>query len=85
MRGLTFEELKAKIEQDRVDPPSKGDCGKCDKPMISCVNITPGEPRYITAPDGSQRQVHDDCYFDGFGDELEQFPILPPRIRRGPR
>ncbi len=28
-------------------------------------------------------EVNSDCYFDSFGKELEDFPILPPRLRRG--
>ena len=27
-------------------------------------------------------EVCEDCYFEELGDELENFPILPPRLRR---
>lgn len=27
-------------------------------------------------------EVCDDCYFDELGDELENYPIMPPRLRR---
>lgn len=28
------------------------------------------------------KEVCDDCYFDSFGEELEKYPILSPRLRR---
>lgn len=78
---MTFDELKEKVEGDKANPPSKGDCGLCEKPMISPQNITPGEPRFIKK-DGKDVQVHDDCYFEELGNELEQFPIGRGRIGR---
>ena len=34
--------------------------------------------------DGSPHGCHlcSDCYFKGLGNEIEDFPILPPRLRR---
>jgi len=57
--------------------------GLFEKRLCGCGCGEPLEPRV----DGERhkigdKEVNSDCYFDAFGKELEDFPILPPRLRR---
>lgn len=59
----------------RVQPPEKAfHCESCgtviQEPVTGCRRMGDGKHRCS------------DCYFRGLGDELEAYPILPPRIRR---
>lgn len=71
---LSAPEFMRLVEEENKNPPPRKICGLCPEPLISGVNTTPGEPRFITR-DGQEIQVHEDCYFESFGEELEKFPI----------
>lgn len=52
-----------------------GRCVICQQPI---TGIHPDEVRMVR--DGP---VHDDCYFEEMGNEVEKHPIRSPRVRRG--
>lgn len=53
------------------------------KKLCSCGCGQPLEPRVDgERPRIDGREVNPDCYFEAFGKEIEEYPILPPRIRR---
>jgi len=58
---------------------SIGKCGICKKPI---TDVHPDEVRMIKIG-GKSKPVHDDCYFEKLGDEVEKHPICSPRVRRG--
>ncbi len=53
-------------------------CGKCAQPLQESVTGC----RKVVMPDGTGDHYCSDCYFKEVGRELEDFPILPPRLRR---
>jgi hypothetical protein len=56
-------------------PKGAWDCKGCNTPLqesiTGCRKLADGS--YLCS----------DCYFKDFGSELENFPILTPRVRRG--
>jgi hypothetical protein len=49
-------------------------CGKCADEL----EPRNGEER----PRIDGKEVNADCYYEALGDLLEQYPIIPPRVRR---
>lgn len=72
--GLTLtEEEVAAVRKHGLFPKKLCACG-CGKELEPRVD---GERHRIGG-----KEVNSDCYFDSFGKELEEFPILPPWLRR---
>jgi len=56
-------------------------CGICAEPMTESDKHDPQGPQSVQKG-GKSVPVHADCYFDRLADAVEDFPILPPRLRR---
>jgi hypothetical protein len=70
-------ELIAKLDSGETqfqDIAGLESCARCATPLQESVTGC------RKLKDGAH--VCSDCYFRGLGNELEQFPILPPRLRR---
>jgi len=68
-----FKSLEGRKPAGRV----YGDCTLCNKPITS-AHKGPGEPLPVV----NGKIAHPDCFTSWLSDELEDYPILPPRIRR---
>jgi hypothetical protein len=61
-------------------PPKICSCG-CGQP-ITPQNDEPDGPQYMRI-DGKTIRVSADCYFEKFGDFIDENPIVTPRRSRG--
>lgn len=71
--ALTGKQQVDKLLQKGRAAFSIGDCGICHKP------ITDEHPDEVRMVDGEP--VHEDCYFDELGAEVERHPIGHPGMR----
>lgn len=79
--SLTYAEFKKALASDmeniRQGKAPKGgmSCADCGTPLMESVT---GNRRL-----GSGKHVCSDCYFERWDSEIDDHPILPPRLARG--
>lgn len=74
MAFIKAKNFLTKLEKDEAAFVGSGTCSVCgcalQESITGCRKL------------GSGEFCCSDCYFRGLGDELEEFPLIPPRVHR---
>jgi len=72
---LTSREFMELLEHDAPLHSYRGDCPMCGHPIVDQLR----EDDQFIVVEGKHLLVHEDCYFDALGNEIDQHALFMPR------